>query len=116
MNIAGNAQVVGESLVAIKGVEISELGIDVELQQKRHFSVLAGFPDYHSISVTTVVCLWCRNGVRCRHRGSCRCRYNWLTGDRYMRCRAAVKPLLQTVYLFKKYLLLLLHLAEQFSD
>jgi hypothetical protein len=39
MNLADAAQVVGERLVAILSVEISELGIDVELQQERHLGV-----------------------------------------------------------------------------
>ena len=43
--------------LAIKGIEISDLGIDVEFQQKRHLSVFAGFLDYYSISVMIVVCL-----------------------------------------------------------
>ena len=50
--------------LAIKGVEISELGIVVELQQKRHLSVVGSLPDYDSISITIVVCLWCGNGCR----------------------------------------------------
>ena len=50
MNIADNAQMVGESFVAIKGIEISELGIDVELQQERHLGVVGSFPDYDSLS------------------------------------------------------------------
>ena len=87
--------------------------------------------------ITLVVCLWCGNGcrlcgstcwichrrwgiqrgIRCRHRGICRCRrYSWLAGDRHIRCRAPVKPSLQTVDLFKQCLLLLLHLAKQFSN
>ena len=64
MNLAGNAQVVGERLVAIQGVEISELGIDVELQQERHLGVCGSFPDDDSISITIVVCLWCGTGCR----------------------------------------------------
>ena len=43
---------VGESFVAIKGIEISELGIDVEVQQKRHLSVVGSFPDDDSLLVT----------------------------------------------------------------
>src|SRR3954452_6820664 len=62
MNIVGDAQVVSESLVAINGVEISELGIDVELQQEGHLSFFGSFPDYDSISITIVVDLWCANG------------------------------------------------------
>ena len=49
-------------VLAIKGIEISDLGIDVEFQQKRHLSVFAGFPDYDSISITIVVCLRCGAG------------------------------------------------------
>jgi hypothetical protein len=55
MNIAGSAQVVGESPDAIKGVEISELCVDVELQQEWHLGVFGSFPDYDSISITLAV-------------------------------------------------------------
>ena len=44
MDLARNAQVVGEGLVAVQGVEISELGVDVELQQERHLSASGQFP------------------------------------------------------------------------
>jgi len=46
---------VGESIVGIKCIEISDLGIDVELQQERHFSVFGGLPDNNSIPVTIVI-------------------------------------------------------------
>src|SRR4030095_680345 len=101
MNLADSPQMVGESFVAIKGIEISELGIDVEVQQKRHLGVVGSFPDYHSLLVALRTCRLCGNGlsgstcwichrrwriqrgIRCRHRGICRCRRNnWLTGDR----------------------------------
>ena len=62
MNIADNAQVVGVGRVAILGVEISDLGIDVELQQERHRSVCRSFPDDDSISITIVDCRWCGRG------------------------------------------------------
>ena len=59
VNLAGHAQVVGERLVAIQGVEIPELGIDVELQQERHLVVCGSFPDDDAILVAIVGCL-CR--------------------------------------------------------
>ena len=39
-----------------------------------------------------------------------------LAGDRHIRCRAPIKPSLQTVDLFQQCLLLLFHLAKQFSN
>jgi hypothetical protein len=51
MDFAGKAQVIGESLWAVEGVEISDLGVNGELQQERHLSVFAGSPDYDSIVV-----------------------------------------------------------------
>ena len=41
---------VGESFVAIKCIEISELGIVVEPQQERHLGVVGSLPDYDSLS------------------------------------------------------------------
>jgi hypothetical protein len=55
MNIAGNAQVVGESLSLSRVLRYRSLGIDVELQQERHLSVFGSFPDDDSISITIVV-------------------------------------------------------------
>jgi hypothetical protein len=57
MNIAGNAQVVSESAVAIKSVEISHLGSALEPEQERHLSSFGRFPDYDSISITILDCL-----------------------------------------------------------
>ena len=86
MHITAHAQMVGVRQVAVLGVEISELGIDVELQQERHLGVWRRFPDDHSILVAIVgrrgrgagcrlcgrTCRLCQG--RCRHRGICRCR------------------------------------------
>ena len=60
VNVAGHAQMVGERLVATLGVEIPELGIDVELQQERHLVVCGSLPDDDAILVP-IVCL-CRGG------------------------------------------------------
>ena len=38
LNLADNAQMVGESVVGVKCIEISDLGIDVEPQQERHLA------------------------------------------------------------------------------
>src|SRR5262245_6654083 len=57
MNFADNAQMVGESLVAVLGVEISELGVDVELQQEGHLRIGGSFPNDDSILITIVACL-----------------------------------------------------------
>ena len=65
MHLALNAQMVDVGLVAIHGVEISELRVDVELQQERHTRVCGGFPDDDAISITIGAwCLWCGNGRR----------------------------------------------------
>ena len=64
MNVAAAAQVVGELLIAVLGVEISELSIDVEFQEKWHRRVGRSFPDDHAISITLVAGLWCRSGCR----------------------------------------------------
>ncbi len=67
MNVALNAQMVGEGVVAILGVEIADLGIDVELQQEWHRRVCGSFPDDHAISIAI-------RGFRCwrnRYRGLC---------------------------------------------
>ena len=111
-----NAEVVGKSGLAIRGIEISDLSIIVEFQQEGHLSVFAGLPDYDSVSVTIVVslrrdagclgkggtCLICyfrrgiRRGTRCWPRGICRYRrYNWFAGRRHIPCRAPVEQLLQ---------------------
>ena len=55
MNLAANAQVVGERLVAALGVEIAELGVDVELQQERHVRVRGSFPDDDSVFIAFVL-------------------------------------------------------------
>src|SRR6476660_4685948 len=130
MNIADNPEMVGKSFFAIKGVEISELGVDVEVHQQRYLSVVGGLHEYDPLSVTLVVGLWCGSGhrlygtrcwtchrrgyvhgIRCRHRGICRCRRCiWLPANRHIRCRVSVKPSLQTVDLIEQRLLLLLHL------
>jgi hypothetical protein len=64
VNFADNAQVVGVNFVAVLGVEISDLGIDVELQQERDVSVWGSFPDDDSISISLVACLGCGSGCR----------------------------------------------------
>jgi hypothetical protein len=51
VNLAGHAQVVGVRVVAVEGVEIAELSIDVELQQERQRSVRRGLPDDDAIPV-----------------------------------------------------------------
>ncbi len=55
MHVADNAQMVGEGIVAVFRVEVSELGIDVELQQERHLRIVGIFPDNNSILVMIVV-------------------------------------------------------------
>src|SRR5688572_13818064 len=63
MNLADNAEVVGELFVGRQCIEISKLGIDVEVQQERHSGIVGSLPDDYSISITLVV-LGCGN--RCR--------------------------------------------------
>src|SRR6185503_2603146 len=130
MDLADVAQMVGERFFAIKGIEISELGIDVEVQQKRHLSVLGSLPDYDSLLVTLRTCWlcgdglygstcwicnrrWVQRGIRCRYRSICRCRRcDGRVSHQPIRCSSPVKSSLQTVNLFKKCLLLLLHLSQ----
>ena len=64
MNVAGNTQVVGVSLVAILSVEISELGIDIELQQEGHLLAWWRFPDDDAIAIALGVWLWWGRGGR----------------------------------------------------
>jgi hypothetical protein len=65
MNLAGHAQVIGEIRVGILSVEISELSIDVELQQERQASVCRSFPNDDSISIAIVVRLWAATDDDC---------------------------------------------------
>src|SRR6185369_6960123 len=119
MDVANSSQMVSESFFAIEGIQISELGIDVEVHQKGHLGVFRSLHEYDSLSVTLwvwllrsngcwlygTICWTCLWGIRCRHRGICCCRrYNWLAGDRCI--RPPVKPFLQTVDLLKECLLL----------
>ena len=138
MNLADNAQVVGESFVGRKCVEISELGIDVELQQERHLGVFGSLPDDHSISDNArrlPVCAATDAGcaeVLAESVTGCGVfnaafaagteasavvggTIGWPAIDTSV-AASPVKPSLQTVDLFEQYLLLLLHLAKQFSD
>jgi len=79
--------------VGRKCIEISKLGIDVEVQQERHPGILGSLPDDDSISITLVVGLsWSNSRLGGR----------WLA--------------LQTAYLIQQYLLLLLDLAKLLSQ
>ena len=51
MNVADNAEVVGERFVGRKCIEISELSVDVEPQQEGHLGVRSSFPDDDPISI-----------------------------------------------------------------
>src|SRR6185436_19588794 len=68
MNLADNAQVVGELCVGRKCIEIAKLGIDVEIQQERHPGILASLPDDYSISITFAVVRCCGNRCRLERR------------------------------------------------
>jgi hypothetical protein len=39
VHVAGDAEMVGERLVAVERVQVAELGVDVELQQERHLRI-----------------------------------------------------------------------------
>ena len=60
MNPPDHAQVIGEIHVGILSVEVSELGIDVELQQERHPGVRGSLPDDDAISMSHCLGVtWC---------------------------------------------------------
>src|SRR6185503_9222096 len=115
VNLADNAQMVGESFVAVKGIEVTDLSIVVEPQQERHLGVVRSLPNNNSILVT-LAAVWrlCGSGRRrsgsarricpgrCGIRRGIRCgrrihRSKWLTGVRRIRCRSAIKSPLQTI-------------------
>ena len=52
VDLAFDTEVIGVFLVAVLGVEIAKLGVDVELQQERHLRVCRRFPDDHPIPIT----------------------------------------------------------------
>ena len=60
MNLADNAQVVGELCVGRKCIEIAKLGIDVEVQQERDLGVRGSLPDDDAISMSHCLGVtWC---------------------------------------------------------
>ena len=65
MNLADNAQMVGEGGVAVEGVEISNLGIVVELQQERDLRVFGILPDDNSILIVIPFLLLFNGCLRC---------------------------------------------------
>src|SRR4051794_30317616 len=68
MDLADNAQMVGESRVGIGRVEIADLGIDVEPQEQRHVGVIGRLPNHDPILVALVrLALGC---LRWEGRGS----------------------------------------------
>ena len=58
MHLADNAQMVSEGIVAVLRVEVSELGIDVELQQERHLRIVGILVNGDSILVTILFLLF----------------------------------------------------------
>jgi hypothetical protein len=59
------------------------LGIDVEVQQKRHSGVFGSLHEYDSLSITLVACLFCGNGCRLFRSTCWICRWSIQTGSSF---------------------------------
>jgi hypothetical protein len=123
LTVANDAQVIGEGFVGRGGVEVPDLGVDVELQQERHLGVVGGLPDDDAVLVAVGEFLRDRairfllggrqgNHPRPRWRGRLGRRRDGLRG----RWRGlAAQLLLQPVERLRQRLLLVLHGAKLLS-